>query len=81
MTDDAKPTPPKRRDDSEKGLSLEVARLFGLSPRDLVAPKRPPAAEPPDAEAPDAEAPNGPAPDDQAGAEPGPSTDQPAGSE
>jgi hypothetical protein len=28
--------PPKRRDNTERALGLEVARLFGLSPRLLV---------------------------------------------
>jgi hypothetical protein len=32
---------PVRRDDSEKGLGLEMARLFGISPKLMTAPKRP----------------------------------------
>jgi hypothetical protein len=36
---------PTRRDDSEKALGLEMARLFGLSPKLMVAPKPRPAQE------------------------------------
>jgi len=34
---------PRRPDRTEKALGLEVAKLFGLSPRLLVAPPSPPA--------------------------------------
>jgi hypothetical protein len=42
---DAEPPPrrvPRKRDDSEKGLGLEMARLFGMNPKTLMAPKPPP---------------------------------------
>ena len=32
---------PRRRDDSEKGLGLEMARLFGINPKVMMAPKTP----------------------------------------
>lgn len=35
---------PRRRGNTEQALGLEVARLFGLSPRLLVAPAPPPEA-------------------------------------
>lgn len=39
---------PRPRDDSEKAIGLEVARLFGMNPRQLVTkrPPRPEAEEP-----------------------------------
>ena len=37
---DEPPRPaPRRRDDSEKGLGLEMARLFGINPKVMMAPK------------------------------------------
>ena len=33
---------PTRRDNSEKGIGLEMARLFGISPKLMMAPKSPP---------------------------------------
>lgn len=48
MTDDDEPkqedepqsrSAPVRRDDSEKGIGLEMARLFGINPRLMMAPK------------------------------------------
>lgn len=30
---------PTRRDNTEKGLALEMARLFGMSPKQMMAPK------------------------------------------
>ena len=49
----ADPTPrrvPRRRDDSEAALGLEMARLFGMNPKTMMAPKSPPknAPETPD---------------------------------
>jgi hypothetical protein len=53
--DEAKPEPetdvrrrPTRRADTEQAIGLEVAKLFGLSPRSLMAPrsKRPESDEP-----------------------------------
>jgi hypothetical protein len=54
MTEDEEPEPdsraeeqappravPKRRDDSEKAIGLEMARLFGLNPKLMMAPKQP----------------------------------------
>jgi hypothetical protein len=42
-----RPLPPRPGSrDSEKALGLEVAKLFGLSPRDLVARPSPPADRP-----------------------------------
>jgi len=39
---DEPPRPaPRRRDDSEKGLGLEMARLFGINPKVMMAPKAP----------------------------------------
>lgn len=50
MTDDQEQKPderlPKRRDDSEKGLGLEMARLFGLNPKLMMAPKPTPEKPP-----------------------------------
>lgn len=51
MTDDDKERKPeerlpKRRDDSEKALGLEMARLFGLNPKMMMAPKRTPQKPP-----------------------------------
>jgi hypothetical protein len=70
MTEDQEPKPdesprravPKKREDSERALGLEVARLFGISPRLMMPPQATPKApseddEPdsdPDAETPDA---------------------------
>ena len=51
MSDDKEPVDepprpaPRRRDDSEKALGLEVARLFGLNPRAMMAPKASPVPE------------------------------------
>ena len=46
MTDDKDQKPderlPKRRDDSEKAIGLEMARLFGMNPKLMMAPKSPP---------------------------------------
>ena len=58
----APPRVPARRDRSEKALGLEVARLFGMNPRTMMAPGKPPDATPApedeevsdDAEAPEA---------------------------
>jgi hypothetical protein len=33
---------PRRRDDSEKGIGLEMARLFGMNPKLMMAPKSDP---------------------------------------
>jgi hypothetical protein len=33
---------PRRRDDSEKAIGLEMARLFGMNPKVMMAPKSPP---------------------------------------
>jgi hypothetical protein len=45
-TDDKEPKPaPKRRENSEKAIGLEMARLFGLNPKLMMAPKSTP--EPP----------------------------------
>jgi hypothetical protein len=45
-----RPVPRRPGRDNEKALGLEVARLFGVSPRLLVAPASPP-ADPDDQEA------------------------------
>ena len=37
---------PARREDTDKALSLEVARLFGLSPKLMMAPRSTPKADP-----------------------------------
>jgi hypothetical protein len=42
---DSRP-PPRKRDDSEKALGLEVARLFGMNPRQLIERKSTPKADP-----------------------------------
>lgn len=39
---------PRRRDDSEKGIGLEMARLFGINPKLMMAPKSP-SKNPPEA--------------------------------
>ena len=49
MTDDDEPRPedepqsprpaPARRENSDKGIGLEMARLFGMNPRQMMAPK------------------------------------------
>jgi len=49
MTEDKEPArerrpPPRRRDDSERALGLEMARLFGMSPKQMMAPKPKPEA-------------------------------------
>jgi hypothetical protein len=59
MTEDKAPKPdgrpeeqaprraaPQRRDDSEKALGLEMARLFGISPKMMMAPKPTPKTPP-----------------------------------
>lgn len=50
MTDDEEQKPderlPKRRDDSEKGIGLEMARLFGLNPKLMMTPKSTPEPQP-----------------------------------
>ena len=50
MTDDEERKPeqrlPKRRDNSEKALGLEMARLFGLNPKVMMAPKPTPQKPP-----------------------------------
>ena len=33
---------PERRDNSEKAVGLEMARLFGMNPKLMMAPKAPP---------------------------------------
>lgn len=38
-------TAPARRDDSEKGIGLEMARLFGINPKLMMAPKPRPTPE------------------------------------
>ena len=38
---------PRRRDDSEKAIGLEMARLFGMNPKLMMAPK-PTAQKPPE---------------------------------
>ena len=46
-TDDKERKPaPRRRDDSEKGIGLEMARLFGLNPKLMTAPKKTPEPRP-----------------------------------
>ena len=49
-TDDKEQKPdersPKRRDDSEKGLGLEMARLFGHNPKLMMTPKPAPQKPP-----------------------------------
>ena len=52
MTDDDEPKPedepqpprsaPARRENSEKAIGLEMARLFGMNPRQMMAPKQKP---------------------------------------
>lgn len=37
---------PRRRDDSEKAIGLEMARLFGMNPKTMMAPKAKPADPP-----------------------------------
>ena len=37
---------PRRRDDSEKGIGLEMARLFGINPKVMMAPKSTPQKPP-----------------------------------
>ena len=50
-TDDKERKPaPRRRDDSEKGIGLEMARLFGLNPKLMMAPKKPKPDEQEDSE-------------------------------
>jgi hypothetical protein len=39
-------TAPARRDDSEKGIGLEMARLFGINPKLMMAPKATPQKPP-----------------------------------
>lgn len=54
MTDEKDNKPderlPKKRDDSEKAIGLEMARLFGMNPKLMMAPKPTPQkpAEPPE---------------------------------
>jgi hypothetical protein len=43
-----RPAPGNLRPDTEKGLTLEVARLFGISPRVLMHRPAPPQARDPD---------------------------------
>ena len=46
-TDDKEPKPlPKRREDSEKAIGLEMARLFGINPKLMMAPKPTPQKPP-----------------------------------
>ena len=37
---------PRRRDDSEAAIGLEMARLFGMNPKTMMAPKSPPKPSP-----------------------------------
>ena len=37
---------PRRRDDSEAAIGLEMARLFGMNPKTMMAPKSPPKESP-----------------------------------
>jgi hypothetical protein len=50
MTDEKEQKPdeglPKRRDDSEKAIGLEMARLFGMNPKLMMAPKPTPQKPP-----------------------------------
>ena len=55
---------PRRRDDSEKGLGLEMARLFGMNPKVMMAPKAP--VQPSEDGEPDLVADSDPAPDHDA---------------
>lgn len=46
-TDDKEPKPaPRRRDSSEKAIGLEMARLFGINPKLMMAPKPTPEQPP-----------------------------------
>jgi hypothetical protein len=49
---------PRRRDDSEKAIGLEMARLFGMNPKLMMAPKPTPQM-PPEAADDDDEGPSG----------------------
>ncbi|HKY75585.1 MAG TPA: hypothetical protein VJS45_05575 [Acidimicrobiia bacterium] len=37
---------PRKRDDSEAAIGLEMARLFGMNPKTMMAPKSPPKDSP-----------------------------------
>jgi len=55
---------PARRENSEKALGLEMARLFGMNPKLMMAPKAP---APSEGEEPDLDTVDDPAPGDDPG--------------